>query len=340
MDEEKERSFLFYRRWFDQMQRLPDAERLQVYDSICGYAFRRIVTEMAYYLESIMDNIRQTIDENAEKREAYVEQRRNAIRARWEKNKKNTDVNASHSGDTNEYGSIRTNTSEYDKVKVKVKDKVKVKVKDKVKEEKEEKQVELVSPSIETSSIDPQRSTRVREEKVPDEEKKAFEEKREAATEKAEFFAKVKLTWNFAVSKAKIPMMSKWTDIRRKAVAARAREHGEAAVLDAIERAAQSDFLNGGNKRGFVASFDWVMRPTNFLKVIEGNYDNRENNQYTTTNNCIQNGTYPQRQNHNGGKDAYGRDIEAYEQRRRDFEAYAAAKLARSNPDEVEELPF
>ncbi len=330
MDEEKERSFLFYRRWFDQMQRLPDAERLQVYDSICGYAFRRIVTEMAYYLESIMDNIRQTIDENAEKREAFIaKQRKNGKKGG--RPRKPTDCEENPNNPTVILGNpTKPNESH----------KVKVKVKDKVKEEKEEKQVELVSPSIETSSIDPQRSTRVREEKVPDEEKKAFEEKREAATEKAEFFAKVKLTWNFAVSKAKIPMMSKWTDIRRKAVAARAREHGEAAVLDAIERAAQSDFLNGGNRKGFVASFDWVMRPTNFLKVIEGNYDNRENNQYTTTNNGIQNGTYPQRQNHNGGKDAYGRDIEAYEQRRRDFEAYAAAKLARSNPDEVEELPF
>ena len=194
--------------------------------------------------------------------------------------------------------------------------------------------------SIETSSIDPQRLSRAREEENSEEEKSAFKEKRETAAETAEFFAKVKVSWNLAVSKAKIPMIAKMTDIRKRAVAARAAQHGEAAVLDVIQKAAASSFLNGGNGRGFLASFDWVMRPTNFLKVMEGNYDNRPTATTTTTNNT-QNGTYPQRQNYQGGrKDIYGRDADAYEQRTREFEAYAAAKLASSDPDKVEEFPF
>ena len=40
----------------------------------------------------------------------------------------------------------------------------------------------------------------------------------------------------------------------------------------------KSDFLSGrtNNKNGRVwkASFDWLMLPTNFLKVCEGQYDN------------------------------------------------------------------
>jgi hypothetical protein len=28
--------------------------------------------------------------------------------------------------------------------------------------------------------------------------------------------------------------------------------------------------------RGFVAKFDWMIRPNNFQKIIEGNYDNRK----------------------------------------------------------------
>ena len=54
------------------------------------------------------------------------------------------------------------------------------------------------------------------------------------------------------------------------------REYGKDAVLTAIKKAAESDFLNGCGNKAFVASFDWIFRPTNFPKVLEGNYDNKE----------------------------------------------------------------
>lgn len=38
----------------------------------------------------------------------------------------------------------------------------------------------------------------------------------------------------------------------------------------------KSDFLNGKNDRGWTATFDWIIVPDNFRKVMEGNYDNRE----------------------------------------------------------------
>ena len=62
---------------------------------------------------------------------------------------------------------------------------------------------------------------------------------------------------------------------------ARIREFGIEAVYETITKAAKSDFLNGS--KGFVADIDWILRPNNFVKVYEGNYDNREeikNNRY------------------------------------------------------------
>ncbi len=42
-----------------------------------------------------------------------------------------------------------------------------------------------------------------------------------------------------------------------------------------FERVANSDFLQGNNNNGWAATFDWVMaNPKNWVKVIEGNYDN------------------------------------------------------------------
>lgn len=61
---------------------------------------------------------------------------------------------------------------------------------------------------------------------------------------------------------------------RAQAVSARCREYGKEAVRDVIRKAVMSDFLNGKNDRAWVASFDWLMKPNNFAKVLEGNYDN------------------------------------------------------------------
>ena len=57
---------------------------------------------------------------------------------------------------------------------------------------------------------------------------------------------------------------------------ARVREYGIDAVREAIAKAARSDFLNGGGGHGFIASFEWIFRPNNFPKVLDGNFDNRQ----------------------------------------------------------------
>lgn len=67
------------------------------------------------------------------------------------------------------------------------------------------------------------------------------------------------------------------TDRRKLAIQARARENGKESLMEVIKQAAKSDFLNGRNDRGWVADFDWLMRPNNFVKVLEGNYNNNGN---------------------------------------------------------------
>lgn len=50
-------------------------------------------------------------------------------------------------------------------------------------------------------------------------------------------------------------------------------EHGEDDILVAINKAAKSTFLNGANERNWIMNFDWFIQPSNFLKIMEGNYD-------------------------------------------------------------------
>jgi len=60
---------------------------------------------------------------------------------------------------------------------------------------------------------------------------------------------------------------------RHKQLMARIKEYGEEAVLEAIKHVGKSSFLRGHNKRGWIITFDWFIKPNNFIKVLEGAYD-------------------------------------------------------------------
>ena len=57
---------------------------------------------------------------------------------------------------------------------------------------------------------------------------------------------------------------------------ARLREYGKDAVLEAIENIKTSDFLQGKVKNDWTITFDWFVLPSNFPKVLEGNYNRRK----------------------------------------------------------------
>ena len=45
---------------------------------------------------------------------------------------------------------------------------------------------------------------------------------------------------------------------------------------EAIEQIKQSSFLQGKNKQGWMITFDWFILPSNFSKVLEGNYNDKK----------------------------------------------------------------
>ncbi len=61
---------------------------------------------------------------------------------------------------------------------------------------------------------------------------------------------------------------------RKEAVKARWKTYGSIDVFkELFERAEASRFLKGENDGGWKADFDWMMRPTNMAKILEGKYD-------------------------------------------------------------------
>lgn len=64
---------------------------------------------------------------------------------------------------------------------------------------------------------------------------------------------------------------------RYNSLVARLNEYGEEEVLHAIENVKHSDFLQGKESgKSWTITFDWFVMPSNFPKVLEGNYDNRD----------------------------------------------------------------
>lgn len=80
------------------------------------------------------------------------------------------------------------------------------------------------------------------------------------------------------------PKVAAWTRKRRQMLAARVADAAKRGkIADTVEywqryftRVSRSDFLCGRAKAEFIADLEWLLLPTNFLKVVEGRYQNRE----------------------------------------------------------------
>ena len=68
--------------------------------------------------------------------------------------------------------------------------------------------------------------------------------------------------------------VNKYTDEIKKSVKARFSEYSLEDFETVFRKAEASDFLNNRSDVTFQASFDWLMRPKNFSKALNGNFDN------------------------------------------------------------------
>lgn len=257
----KEQAFLFYQRWREQMKRLPDNERLLIYDAICDYAFENKESNLAYYLESILDNIRLTINENRAKQQAFIELQKEKSRKGVEaRNRKKSLGNP-----TQPTGNPRVTTDNPTQPNNKNKKENKNK--------KDNIDSSLHSESTSTEAVDPETESDGKITIVKSDEEK---ENREYCNKVAKYF-------NEQMQGRQVKKIVRLNQSRMSQILARTKEYGKEAVAQVIVKTANSNFLNGDNNRGFLATFDWIFRPTNFPKIYEGNYDNRTSIQRSTS---------------------------------------------------------
>jgi len=72
-----------------------------------------------------------------------------------------------------------------------------------------------------------------------------------------------------------LPQVRKLSPTDEKQLHARWRENPDLSAWEEFfKKVASSDFLTGKNDRGWRANFHWLIRPSNFVKVCNGVYDN------------------------------------------------------------------
>jgi len=93
----------------------------------------------------------------------------------------------------------------------------------------------------------------------------------------SETYISIQNYWN---SHSSLKEITAVTDKRKGNLNARIKEHGIEAIYKVIDNVRNSRFLRGYNNKGWMASFDWVFLPNNFVKVLEGNYLDNKNKAY------------------------------------------------------------
>ena len=70
-----------------------------------------------------------------------------------------------------------------------------------------------------------------------------------------------------------LPQCTVMSAQRKKMVDARLNDYSQDQIVEVFRLANKSDFLSGRNKKWTGCNFDWLMRPNNFIKVIEKTYN-------------------------------------------------------------------
>ena len=114
------------------------------------------------------------------------------------------------------------------------------------------------------------RNSQSREEKSREENKNSIRD----TVSPTEAIGRIIAEWN-SLSHFGIKEITKVTKGSQRQIwlYARLKQYSEDDFIKAIDNVRQSGFLQGKNRKGWTITFDWFLRPNNFPKVLEGNYN-------------------------------------------------------------------
>lgn len=254
-------NIIYYKRWAKIASQMDDELRLVFFDAINAYILDGSVPSEDSPVYWVFLLMLEQLKADAEKYEDISEKRKEAVKKRWEKNKKS---------DTNEYKDIQNvqmysndtdNNNNNDNING-----------------NDNRNTSSLSGTIDSSLSSPIVEDNIIESKAStssyDDATLVLTPQEGGGKRVKDYSDNVMRFWNHTmISPVAIPTIAKMTPKRKSMVNARVKEFGINMVYNVIAKASESSFLNGGGSKGFIADFDWVFRPNNFPKVLEGNYD-------------------------------------------------------------------
>ena len=237
--------FTFHRHWLDGWEEMTDGERHEYLEAIVRYGLSGKRGAMSRYVRGRMVTAMREMDEDAAREEAFREKQRRNIMKRWEKR------------DTKEYQPIPSDT----------------------------KNTMVSSPYIKETRVPARRqaySGGVSSSKYSEDTDNvvvvvADKGRTTCANDNDNNdLSSLVSQWNDAIKAAGSPMrpirsLSPGTK-RHTLALGLVKQYGEDGVSEAIAEAVKSEYINGHNSLGWVATFDWFVQPDNFQKVLEGNF--------------------------------------------------------------------
>lgn len=90
------------------------------------------------------------------------------------------------------------------------------------------------------------------------------------------------VAWFNETTKGVFASVKSLTDVRKKRIKAIVQEYGKENFANVVYLCLKSDFLKGTGGR-WCANFDWIINKNNFVKILEGNYENKRSTGGNTT---------------------------------------------------------
>ncbi|MGH1520575.1 DUF6291 domain-containing protein [Chryseobacterium sp. JK1] len=244
--------FVFYRSFYEGIKDLPRDIQGDVLTAIMEYGLNGVTTEnLKPIARAIFTLIKPQLDANNQK----FMNGKGGGRPPKEKPNHNLEETKPKPNDN------QTITKQEPKEKVKVKEKEKV---------KEESKRESIPPNPQGELIENLFS----EEGIV----KSLEQVNTGSEKKEKICAKKEseIVDYFHEKCKNLPRVQVVSDKRKTSIKTRIKEYGEEKVLKVIEMAGESKFLAGDNYKNWTADFDWVFNSSNFIKIMEGNYKNKD----------------------------------------------------------------
>lgn len=246
-------SFSFYRDWKNSLKSLPNEQKLELYNAIVDYGLDGIESAASPIVKMAMTFIKGQIDRNNQRHQQRVEQLRvsGSMGGRPRKNQKvlekpngfqeNQKNQMVFEKPYNNKENINNNTKEN---------------KDKANNTLDANASLSSCDDAEVAEVDTGEYISYKDEKVD--------------------IARFITFWNNRVEGSQVPKIVCIKGQRRTMLEARLKQFGKRALFEAVDKLGHSDFLRGmTTDNGWHATFDWLVGPRNFVKVLEGNYDNK-----------------------------------------------------------------